>query len=237
MTDPAPLDRAPISDRARALASTLTLIVITDGRGDAMRIETVVRACLAGGARCVQLREPHWSTRALLQTAERLRPLLDAVGGLLLVNDHVDVALAGRAHGVQIGHRSLPPEIARQILGPDRVLGYSAHDQGELDLAAAAGCDFALLAPVWATTSKPGMPHLGEPLAVSLTARARLPVLWLGGVTPTNAARIADLPVQSRPIGIAVRSAVMEAEDPQYATAALLRALLGGVGEQQDRSG
>lgn len=216
--------------------TALQFVLVTDGRGDALRIESIVRAAVDGGARCVQLREPHWPARTLLQVAERLRPMLDAVHGLLLVNDRVDVAAAGVAHGVQVGHRSLPPELARQVLGPARVLGYSAHDQAELDLAAAAGCDFALLAPVWATSSKPGMPHLGEALATSLTSRARLPVVWLGGITPTNAARIADLPVQSRPAGIAVRSAVMEAEDPRYTVAALLRALLGGIGAPQERS-
>ena len=217
--------------------AALQLVLVSDGRGDAVRLETIVAAAVDGGARCVQLREPHWSARTLLQVAERLRPKLDAVGGLLLVNDRIDVAAAGACHGAQIGHRSLPPELARQVLGPTRVLAYSAHDQGQLDLAASTGCDFALLAPVWPTSSKPGVAHLGEALAVSLTTRARLPVVWLGGVTPTNAARLADLPVRSRPVGIAVRSAVMEAEDPRYAVLALLRALLGGVGEQQDRPG
>jgi len=216
--------------------TALQFVLVTDGRGDAVRLERIVRAAIDGGARCVQLREPHWSARQLLQTAERLRPMLDAVNGLLLVNDRVDVAATDAAHGAQIGHRSLPPELARQVLGPSRVLGYSAHDQGQVDLAAAAGCDFALLAPVWATTSKPGLPHLGEALAVSLTSRARLPVVWLGGITPTNAARIADLPLRSRPVGIAVRSAVMEAEDPRYAVAALLRALLGAAAAPRERS-
>jgi thiamine-phosphate diphosphorylase len=215
--------------------AVLQLVLVTDGRGDAVRLETIVAAAVGGGVRCVQLREPHWSARTLLQVAERLRPMLDAVGGLLLVNDRVDVAASGACHGAQIGHRSLPPELARQVLGPSRVLAYSAHDQGQLDLAAASGCDFALLAPVWSTSSKPGAEHLGEGLAVSLTTRARLPVVWLGGITPTNAARIADLPVRSRPAGIAVRSAVMEAEDPRYAVAALLRALLGAPAAPRER--
>lgn len=175
----------------------------------------------------MQLREPHWSARMQLAAAERLVPLLQAVGGLLLVNDRVDVAAAGPAHGAQVGHRSLPPDVARRVLGPAAVLGYSAHDQAQLDLAAAADCDFALLSPVWATSSKPGMPHLGEARAAGLTSTARLPVIWLGGVTAAGAARIGDLPAHQRPVGIAVRSAIMEAPDPRYAARALLRAFLG----------
>lgn len=209
----------------------LRLVLVTDGRGDQVRLEAVVAAAVRGGVRCVQLREPHWSVRQQLHAAERLLPLLVPVGGLLLANDRVDLAAAGATHGVQIGHRSLPPELARGVLGPQRLLGYSAHDQGELDLAAAAGCDFALLSPVWATESKPGMPHLGEARAAVLTAHARLPVLWLGGITPMHAARIAALPAPHRPIGIAVRSAVMAAQDPQFAAAALLAALGSGVAD------
>lgn len=205
----------------------LRLVVITDGRGDLVRLEPIVRAAVVGGARCVQLREPHWTARVLHQACERLLPLLDSVGGLLLVNDRLDVAASGAAHGAQIGHKSLPPAIARRVLGPGAVLGCSAHDQGELDLAADGGCDFALLSPVWPTDSKPGLPHLGEQRAGLLTAASRLPVVWLGGVSVEHAARIGALPDERRPVGIAVRGAVLLADDPQGATEALLRAFPG----------
>lgn len=203
----------------------LRLVLITDGRGDAGRLEHVVAQAVAAGCRCVQLREPQWPARTLLRTCERLLPVLQAVGGLLLVNDRLDVALAGAAHGAQVGHRSLPPEIARRVLGPDFVLGYSAHDQGELDLAVAAGCDFALLSPVWPTTSKPDVPHLGVPRAAALTSRARLPVAWLGGVDGQRAGSLAEVPTGGRPVGLAVRSAIMAALDPGEATRCLLQAM------------
>ncbi len=209
--------------------SLLRLVLITDGRGDLVRLEPIVRAALVGGVRCVQLREPRWTARMLFQACERLRPMVDTVGGILLVNDRLDVAAAGVAHGAQIGHRSLPPQAARQLLGEGAVLGFSAHDQGELDAAADAGCDFALLSPVWATESKPGLPHLGEGRAGLLTAAARLPVVWLGGIGPEQAAVAAALPAERRPVGIAVRGSVMLVQDPQRATEALLRAFPAAV--------
>ncbi len=205
--------------------SLLRLVLITDGRGDPVRLERIVEQAVAAGVRCVQMREPQWPARATMNACERLLPLLQRAGGILLVNDRVDVAAARVAHGAQIGHRSLPPEVARAVLGPDAVLGYSAHDQGELDLAVAGGCDFALLSPVWTTTSKPGAPHLGPQRAASLTAKARVPVVWLGGVDVVNAATIAAVPQVGRPVGVAVRSAIMAANDPYEASAALLRAL------------
>jgi thiamine-phosphate diphosphorylase len=138
----------------------LRLILVTDGVGDPGRIEQIVRAAIRGGVRCVQLREPKWSARQMLRACETVRPMLEQVDGHLLVNDRVDVVAAGVAHGAQIGHRSLPPELARKVLGPDRLLGYSAHDADELASAAKHGCNFALLSPVWPTTSKPAAAFL-----------------------------------------------------------------------------
>ena len=214
--------------------SLLRLVLVTDGQGELARIEAVVAAAIDGGVRCVQLREAKWSARQLMLACERLMPLLERVGGILLVNDRLDLAVARMAHGAQIGYRSLPPEVAREVLGTHSLLGYSAHDQGELDLAVAGGCDFALLSPVWPTTSKPGMPHLGEVRAAHLTTKARLPVVWLGGIDVVTAARIALLPALGRPVGIGVRSALMTADDPRGAAAALLRAFSGDpVGAQE----
>ncbi len=205
--------------------ATLRVLLVTDGLGDASRIARVVRAVTQAGVRAVQVREPQWTARALWRVVEDLAPLLAAVQGLLFVNDRLDVAIAGSADGAQLGHRSLPPDVARAMVGPGPLLGYSAHDEGELAAAAAAGCDFALLSPVWPTTSKPGVPHLGAARAGLLTAAARLPVLWLGGVTAATAATLRDLPPAQRPLGVAVRSELMTAADPAAAAAGLLQAL------------
>jgi len=199
-------------------------MLITDGVGDPYRVEQIVRAAVEGGVRCVQLREPRWTARAMLRCCERLTPIVDAAAGLLLVNDRVDVAATRAAHGAQIGHRSLPPELARDVLGPHATLGYSAHDEQEL-AQAAAHCSFALLSPVWPTSSKPGAAFLGVERAARLTVAARLPVLWLGGVDEQTIASLRDAPAEGRPAGVAVRSAIMRADDPQRAARALLAAL------------
>ena len=203
--------------------SLLRLVVISDGRADIQRLESIVGAAISGGARCVQVREPGWTARQLADACERLRPRLDAVRGVLLVNDRLDVA-AARAHGAQIGRKSLPPDAARHVLGPDAVIGYSAHDADELALAARSGCDFALLAPVWPTRSKPGAAPLGEQRAAELTAAATLPVLWLGGVTTEHAALAGALRGRRRPVGLAAIGAVFGAADPAAAVRDLLRA-------------
>lgn len=205
----------------------LRLILVTDGFGDPNRIAEVVKQAIAGGVRCVQLREGKWSASAMLRACELLRPLLDEVGGLLLVNDRVDVAATGAAHGAQIGFRSLPPAMARQILPPDKVLGYSAHNDEELELAAADDCDFALLSPVWPTSSKPDAAFLGCERAARMTKAARLPVVWLGGVQPNTIREIEGVAADERPAGVAVRSAIMLVDNPEQAARELLAALPG----------
>ncbi|MFT4513580.1 MAG: thiamine-phosphate pyrophosphorylase [Planctomycetota bacterium] len=202
----------------------LRLILVTDGAGDPGRIEEIVSEALLGGVRCVQIRESKWTARQMLRACERLTPMLEQVDGLLLVNDRIDVVAARFAHGAQIGHRSLPPELAREVLGPNARIGYSAHDEEELTNAAKHGCDFALLSPVWPTSSKPNAAFLTVARAALLTAAAKLPVVWLGGVNVARIAEIASVPAAQRPVGVAVRSAIMQADDPQAATAELLQA-------------
>lgn len=199
-------------------------MLVSDGVGDADRIEAIATAAAAGGLACLQLREPAWSTRQLQQCCERLRDRFDGVGALLFVNDGVELVAAGLADGAQLGRRSPSPASARSRLGERGLLGHSSHDEHELRRAA-GHCDFALLSPVWPTTCKPGAPALGVARAAELTATAALPVLWLGGVEPERLAALAALPAKARPIGLAVRSAICSAADPTAATRTLLSAL------------
>jgi len=214
-----------MTEPIRSRDARLRLILVTDGVGDPNRIQAIVGDALRGGLRCVQLRESSWSARAFLRACETLRPMLEEVDGLLLVNDRVDVAAAGYAHGAQVGHRAIPPDAARRVLGPDRPLGFSAHDADELAEAGRSGCDFALLSPVWPTSSKPNAAFLGVERAGEWTEAAELPVVWLGGVCQQTVSQFEAVPAAQRPLGVAVRSAIMLADSPRLATEELLAAL------------
>jgi thiamine-phosphate pyrophosphorylase len=206
------------------------LLLVSDGVGDAARVRGIVAAAIDGGVRAVQLREPKWPARQLAAVAADVLPLLRAVGGQLFVNDRVDVAAAGLCDGVQIGHRSLPPVAAKAALAGRARLGVSCHDPEELAIARVAGADFALLAPVWATASKPGHVALGMARAGAWTADAGLPVLWLGGVTADRIAAVGELPPALRPAGFAVRGALCEAVDVTAAAVALSAAIERALG-------
>ena len=188
-----------------ALREALRVVHVTAGRGDAREIVSAVRASVAAGVRCVQLREPGLSARDLAAVCERLRPDVAAVDGRLIVNDRADLVAAGLADGVHLGWRSLPAAVVRRFL-PDTIVGVSAHDAAELAAARDAGATYATLSPVHPTRSHPETEPLGVDRAAALTRGAGLPVVWLGGF---DAARI-----RAARAAPAVGFAVLSALDP-----------------------
>lgn len=182
----------------------LRLVHVVDARGAADRARLV--SILSAGVTALWLREPSATGRELFDVARALRSLTADAGALLLVGDRPDVALAVGADGVQLGHRAVPPEHVRPWYRGR--LGVSCHDASDLRAAAAAGADHVVVSPVFPVPGK-GAPLGLEGLATLMTATT-LPVVALGGVTPSTAARILGLGVA----GIAVARALTDAPDP-----------------------
>lgn len=178
----------------------------------------VVAAALQGGVRAVQLREPDLTARALLELARALRALTAQHAALLLINDRIDIALACGADGVHLPARSFAPRDARALLGPQRVIGVSAHHPDEVAAAAAAGADFAVLGPIYDTPSKRAYgPPLGLAPLTAACAATPMPVLAIGGIDAASAAAARHCGAA----GVAVIRAVLAADDPAAAARAL----------------
>lgn len=201
------------------LVPALGLVWVTDGEGDVVRVLETARAVIRGGVRTVQLREPKWTALQCIEVCSALRPLLDEVGGILMVNDRADVAAAGFCHGVHLGRHSLPVANVRRFLPKDLIIGFSAHDEDDLRRAREAGAHYVSLSPVLPTSCKPGAAHLGPDLARRWTREAGLPVVWLGGVDLDSLPTLAPVPAA----GIAVRSALAASDDPEREAARLCR--------------
>jgi len=182
----------------------------------------VVEAAVEGGVTAVQLRAKDLGTRDILVLARRLVERLEKRRIPLLVNDRVDVALAGGAAGVHLGQDDLPPADARRLLGPDRIIGLSANTLREAQTAEAAGVDYIGLGPVYATATKvTGLPILGAEGLGWIRAKVRLPIVAIGGINETNARPL----VEAGASGVAVVSAIMDAPDPAAAARRLRQAL------------
>jgi thiamine-phosphate pyrophosphorylase len=196
------------------------LYVVTDRQLTGGRpLLTVVEAALRGGARAFQLREKDLTPRELYPLALEMRQLTRAYGARLLVNDRIDVALAVGADGVHLTTVSLPAHVARQLLGPERLIGISTHNLAEARAAAEGGADFVVFGPVFFTPSK--APY-GQPVGLdslrAVRAAVKIPILAIGGVKKANLDQVLAAGAE----GIAVISAIISADDPAAATQDLL---------------
>lgn len=202
-----------------------SLYLVTDRTRTAGRpLLQVVEAALQGGVDAVQLREKDISTAELCDLASRLRELTRRYGARLLVNDRIDVALAVGADGVHLPVDSFAPGDARRLLGPQALIGVSTHSLEQAEAAAAGGVDFVVFGPVFETPSKREFgPPVGLPALARVSANTAAPVFAIGGITAERVESVRG----SGARGVAVISAILEADDPRAAASAV-RAALGG---------
>ncbi|MFH2128582.1 MAG: thiamine phosphate synthase [Pseudomonadota bacterium] len=185
--------------------------------------EELARLAIAGGAGVIQFRQKQGSTRQMIETARHMLAICRRHQAKLIINDRLDVALAAEADGVHLGQDDFPLAQAREILGPDKIIGGSASSVEEAALCRAGGVDYIGLGPVYPTTSKADAgPAGGLDLLRRVSREFGLPVIAIGGV---NAARAAEV-MGAGAHGMAVISAVCCQPDPREAAAELLRAML-----------
>ncbi len=203
-------------------AFNLALYLVTDPEMTARRgLLDTVAAAVAGGVTLVQLRQKEGPASRMVEAARALKALLAPRGIPLIVNDRADVARAAGADGVHVGRDDLPPAVARAILGPDAIIGFSITGGHPLDVLDAA-VDYVGLGPVFPTGTKPdAAPAIGEAAFAALRRRIPRPVVAIGGITAANAARV----ITAGADGIAVVSAICAAADPCAAACALRRAV------------
>jgi thiamine-phosphate pyrophosphorylase len=144
----------------------------------------------AGGARLVQVRNKKASARELLQQVERILAIAPD-GSEVIVNDRVDVALVAGADGVHLGQTDLPPRDARDILGVDRVVGFSTHNLEQALEADRLTVDYVAVGPIFPTFTKENPdPVVGiENLAIICRAIQK-PVVAIGGIQFENAHQV-----------------------------------------------
>jgi thiamine-phosphate pyrophosphorylase len=187
----------------------------------------IVRAAVAGGVTCVQLREKRCATREFIAEARVLLGFLKPRAIPLIVNDRLDVALAVGADGVHLGQSDMPIELARRIAGDSMIIGVSAESTADAVAAEKAGADYIGVSPIFATPTKT---DTATPFGLAGLAAVRLavkiPLVGIGGINLQNAAEV----IRHGADGIAVVSAIVAAEDPELAA----RELCGRIRRGRD---
>lgn len=169
----------------------------------------IASALAAGGVGWVQLRAKQATSRELLEEARQLLALLPADCSLI-INDRADVAVLAGAVGVHLGQDDLPVASARALLGKEKIIGLSTHNQEQLEAAQALAVDYLALGPVFATATKADTePVVGLDRLRELRRRTDRPLVAIGGITTENAASVLAAGADS----VAVISGWLAAED------------------------
>lgn len=152
----------------------------------------VLDAVLAGGSRIIQLREKHWDKRDLYELALEFRKRTLKANALLIINDHVDVALAAEADGVHLGQGDLPIPAARRI-APDLILGASTHSLEQALRAEVQGTDYVNIGPIFPTKTKDNVTRtLGTAGIRKISPHLKVPFTTMGGITMENIVQVLD---------------------------------------------
>lgn len=187
----------------------------------------VTRTVLAAGVPVVQVRRKSGTDRERLA---QLRSYVDActsVGATCVVDDRVDLALAAGAAGVHVGADDLPVTEARRLLGPGAVVGGTCRDAEDARRAEAEGATYVGVGPVYASSTKVGLPEPMGPAGIErIAAAVSIPVIAISGITLERVPELLDAGVH----GVAVVAAIYGAPDPVAAASGFLAALTAADG-------
>jgi len=170
----------------------------------------MVASAIRGGARIVQYRNKTLPLPERRREAQALADLCQSQDVLFLINDDVQLALAVNADGVHIGQRDADIHHARELLGAQRIIGVTCHDQIPLALAAqAAGADYVAFGRFFPSLTKPEAPPASLAILQQARTQLHIPIAAIGGITPDNALNLLELGVDM----LAVIHSVFGADD------------------------
>lgn len=198
----------------------LRLYAVTD-RAWARDEEALLRqveAAVRGGAGVVQLREKRLDKDAFLAEARRFAALCRRLGAVSIINDSVEIALEAGADGVHVGQSDLEAGRARELLGPGKIVGVSAHSRSEARRAREAGADYLGCGAAFATGTKTDAKPISRETIRAVTAAVDIPVVAIGGVSRENILELRGLGLA----GAAVVSGIFAQPDVEAAARELL---------------
>ena len=174
----------------------------------------IIEEAIKGGTTIVQLREKTASTKEFYDLALKVKEITSRYGVPLLINDRIDIALAVGSEGVHIGQDDMPADIAREIIGEDKILGVSASTVEEAKKAEIDSADYIGSGAVFPTATKDDADSVSEEELKEIVDSIDIPVVAIGGITIENAHTLKASGIA----GFSVVSAIMSAEDPKEAS-------------------
>ena len=210
---------------ARRGLGDVNLMVLVGGLPTLGDLTWIVGEALAGGAGAIQLREKGLTDREWLTRAREVRILTAQAKARFVMNDRSDLARLAGADAVHLGQDDVTLRDARRIVGPSTLIGVSTHDRSQLDKAVLDGAGYLGVGPVFASATKDFDDLAGLGFVREAAAMSGLPWFAIGGIDEDNLDEVLEAGARR----IAVSSAIVRAEIPRKAAAAL-RARLDAAG-------
>ena len=200
----------------------LRLYLVTNRYQDSLEsfLEKIETACRSG-VTIIQLREKNLTTNQYYQLAKQVKEITDAYQVPLIIDDRLDVCLAVDAAGLHIGDDELPVSVARQVLGPEKILGVTAKTVKRALEAEEGGADYLGTGAIFPTTTKENAPITLISTLKTICQRVAIPVVAIGGLTSENIDQLAATGIA----GVAVVRDLMQSEDIEAKTQAFLTKL------------
>ncbi len=200
----------------------LRLYLVTNRYQDSVErfLEKVETACRSG-VTIVQLREKNLTTNQYYQLAKQVKEITDTYQVPLIIDDRLDICLAVDAAGLHIGDDELPVSVARQVLGPEKILGVTAKTVKRALEAEEGGADYLGTGAIFPTTTKENAPITLISTLKTICQTVAIPVVAIGGLTSENIDQLIGTGIA----GVAVVRDLMQAEDVEAKTQAFLTKL------------
>ena len=195
-----------------------SVYLVTDSRNNTEEeFLSTIEEAIKGGTTIVQLREKTASTKDFYQLALKVKKITSKYGVPLLINDRIDIAIAIDSDGVHVGQDDMPADVARAIIGDEKILGVSASTVDEAIKAQADGADYIGSGAVFPTSSKDDADSVSKEELKEIVDSVDIPVVAIGGINLENASSLKDTGIA----GFSVISAIMYAEDSKVASSKL----------------
>ena len=200
----------------------LRLYLVTNRYQDSLEsfLEKVETACRSG-VTIIQLREKNLTTNQYYQLAKQVKEITDAYQVPLIIDDRLDVCLAVDAAGLHIGDDELPVSVARQVLGPEKILGVTAKTVKRALEAETSGADYLGTGAIFPTITKENAPITLISTLKTICQTVAIPVVAIGGLTSENIDQLIGTGIA----GVAVVRDLMQAEDIEAKAHAFLTKL------------
>ena len=195
-----------------------SIYLITTNREN---LEKIVLQSLKAGVKIVQYREKFLNDSEKISQAKHLASLCKKYNSLFIINDRIDIALAVDADGIHLGQEDIPTKIARELLGPEKIIGKSTHCIEDIKNAEQEGCDYIGIGPVFPSKTKNQLNPIGVNYLRKGLRETLLPAFAIGGINSSNINKLNKI----NNLRIAVSNAIINSNEPFSKTKELIKFL------------